>query len=110
MGKSTKKRAVNVNFFGDGVSYFCGSLTAAAELCSKVTGRKIELYEVQRMADGKLKADGITVKDAVIEKPQKKNRVTQIKSQCTGQKPSGVLLRYPKGSKPLETGVNHVQR
>ena len=53
VGKSTKKRPVNVN----GVE--CESLSAAAKQASIVLSRKIFVWEIQRLLNDKKKIAGL---------------------------------------------------
>ena len=57
-GQSTKKRPVFVN------NVLCVSMNAGARYSSKIIGRKVHLWEIQRLLSGKKRIEGLTVRRA----------------------------------------------
>ena len=67
-GQSTRKRRVYVN------GMFCESMTAAAIKASNVMGRKVELWEIQRILQGKKRFIGIDISTLSPTQREKRKR------------------------------------
>jgi len=93
-GASTKKRAVYVN------GVYCESLTAGATEATRVLGREVAIWQIQRAMDGDLIIFGIDIseKPPVMHKPV-------VQEQITRNVP---LLRYRFKERPLDRGITRV--
>ena len=83
------KRPVYVN------GAYCESMAAGAKHSSVILGRAVQLYQIQRILDGRLTIKGLAVTDKPArEKPGRAER--------TGPR---ALIRYPPGRRPMEEGL-----
>jgi len=85
--QTSKKKAICVN----GVNY--ESLSEAAR-CNNMP-----LYKMQRLASGKIEIEGFKVSD--IKRQYQDKKLNDL---------SGVLIKYPRGEKPLDMGLPGVRQ
>jgi len=87
-----QKRPVYVN------GVYCPTLTAGAKYASGILLREVQVYEIQRIANGELKIYGLDVSD---KPPVARHVLEQAQERARGQ----ALIRYPRGERPLERGL-----
>jgi hypothetical protein len=92
-----QKRPVYVN------GIYCPTLTAGAKYASEILLREVQVYEIQRAANGELKIDGVYVTEVppVMRIPDN----AQEQEQRSAGAP---LIRYPFKGKPLDIGITRV--
>ena len=92
-----QKRPVYVN------GIYCPTLTAGAKYASEILLREVQVYEIQRAANGELKIDGVYVTEVppVMCKP---DNAPEQEQRSAG----APLIRYPFREKPLDRGITRV--
>ena len=94
--QNAKKRPVYVN------GIFCVSMAAGARRASMILGRDVQLWEIQRAANGIKKIDGLDISEM---SPQQKQTSGFCKPILPAERNAGPLIRYPLGEYPLDMGL-----
>ena len=94
-----QKRPVYVN------GVYCPTLTAGAKYASEILLREVQVYEIQRAANGELKINGVYVTEVppVMREPAD---APEQEHRSAG----APLVRYPLGEKPLNRGITRIWR
>jgi len=90
-----QKRPVYIN------GEYCPTLTAGAKYASGILLREVQVYEIQRIANGELKIQGLDVSD---KPPVTRHVLEQATERARGQ----ALIRYPFREKPLDRGITRI--
>jgi len=79
---------------------YCASMAEAARRASCLLSRKVELWQVQKIVNGRMKIAGLDIKE---RQQCRKNNIPYYKNNMPYPRRS--ILCYPIGESPVEKGL-----